>query len=418
MVRDLHESLKSAASATTSSAGARLFRQILVVMELGLALVLLIGTGLMIRAFWKLQEVDAGFDPQHVVTMSVALPNALYPDAKQQLSFWTKLQEKVSSLPGVKVAGLATGLPPLRPLNANDTQIENFVIVKGGPIQNVDFWQTVNKDYFRAMGVRLVEGRLFDERDGAGSPNVVIVNQSMARMFWGNQSPIGRRVRPGFTDPWRTVIGVVADVKNAGLDQATGTELYLPFNQLQGPNNGIRKLYLVLRASGDASNLVRAVRQEVRNLEPRLPLAEVRTMDDVMSTAQSRPRFLTTLLSLFSGVSLILAAVGIYGVISYSVAQRTTEFGLRMALGAQPDDVLKLAVREGVILVLAGIVLGLVGALALTRFLSSLLFGVRANDPVTFGVVALALGAVAILASYLPARRATKVDPMVALRYE
>ena len=418
IVRDLHESLKSGANAISSSAGAKRFREILVVMELGLALVLLIGTGLMIRAFWKLQEVDPGFDPQHVVTMSVTLSSADYPDPQKQLSFWTRLQEIVSALPGIKAAGLASGLPPQRQLNANDTQIENFVMTKGGPVQNVDFWQIVNKDYFQAMGIHLIEGRLFDERDGPGAPNVAIVNQSMARMFWGNQSPIGRRVRPGFTDPWCTVIGVVADVKNAGLDQPTGTELYLPFNQPQGRDNGIRKLYIVLRASGDSSILVHAVRKEVHNLEPRVPLAEVRTMGDVMSAAQSRPRFLTTLLSLFSSVALILAAVGIYGVISYSVAKRTTEFGLRVALGAQPNDVLKLAVGQGVVLVLAGIALGLGGAFALTRFLSSLLFGIRATDPVTFGIVTLLLGAVATLASYLPARRATKVDPMVALRYE
>src|SRR5208337_4063456 len=232
---------------------------------------------------------------------------------------------------------------------------------------------------------RLIEGRLFDERDGPGAPDVAIVNQTMARTFWNHRSPVGRRVRPGFTDPWCTVVGVVADVKNAGLDKPAGTELYLPFNQPQGLGNN--RFSIVVRSAGDLTSLIGAVRREVRDLDPTIPVANVRTMDEVMSAAQSRPRFLTTLLSLFSSVALILAAVGIYGVISYSVAQRTTEFGLRMALGAQPDDVLKLAVRQGVVLVLAGIGLGLVGAFALTRFLSSLLFGVRATDPVTFGIV-------------------------------
>ena len=419
LARNLYESLKSAARSTTSSASAKRFREWLVVMELGLALVLLIGTGLMIRAFWKLQEVDAGFEPQHVVSMSVSLPRTSYPDAQKQLSFWTRLQEKVSALPGVSAAGLASGLPPLRPLNANDTQIEKFVATKGGPVQNVDFWQTVNKDFFPAMGIRLIEGRLLDERDGPGAANVAVVNQSMARMFWGNQSPVGRRIRPGFTDPWCTVVGVVADVKNAGLDQPTGTELFLPFNQPQGMEDaGIQKMYLVLRASGSPSNFINAVRQGVRDLDPGLPLAEVRTMDNVMSDAQSRPRFLTTLLSIFAGVALILATVGIYGVISYSVAQRTTEFGLRMALGAKRKDVLKSVVVQGLKLTLAGVAIGIGGALALTRFLSSLLYGVKPSDPATFIAVSLLLASVALLASYIPARRATRVDPMVALRYE
>jgi putative ABC transport system permease protein len=418
IVRNLHEALKSVGRATTSSAGAKRFRESLVVVELGLALVLLIGTGLMIRAFWKLQEVDAGFNPQHVITMSVTLPNAGYPDPQKRLNFWTSLQANVSALPGVSAAGLAPGLPPVRQLNANDTQIENFVAAKGGPLQNVDFWQIVNKDYFPAMGIRLIEGRLFDERDGPGAPNVAIVNQSMARMFWGNQSPLGRRVRPGFSDPWCTVIGVVADVKNAGLDQPTGTELFLPFNQPQGLAADVRKFYIILRASGNPSSLIGAVRKDLHDLDPGVPLAEIRTLDDVMSAAQSRPRFLTTLLSLFSIVALILATIGIYGVISYAVAQRTTEFGLRMALGAGQDDVLKLVVVQGFKLTLVGVAIGIGGALALTHFLSSLLYGVKPSDPATFIAVSLVLASVALLASYIPARRATKVDPMVALRYE
>jgi putative ABC transport system permease protein len=416
VVSNLHEALKSAGGATTVGAEAKRFRHGLVVVELALALMLLIGTGLMVRAFWKLQEVDAGFDPHHVLTMSVALPGAVYGDNAKVLSFWTRLQDRISSLPGVKAGAIATGLPPLRQLNANDTQIENFVQVKGGPIQNVDFWQIVTKDYFQAAGVRLIEGRLFDERDGPGAPNVAIVNQTMARTFWNHQSPIGRRVRPGFTDPWCTVIGVVADVKNAGLDKPAGTELYLPFNQPQGLGNN--RFSILVRSVGDPTSLIGGLRHEVRDLDPALPVANVRTMDEVMTAAQSRPRFLTTLLTLFSSAALILAAVGIYGVIAYSVAQRTKEFGLRMALGAERGDLLKLVVGQGLILVGAGVLLGLGGALSFTRFLSSLLYGVRPTDPITFSVVPLILGAVALLASYLPARRATKVDPMVALRYE
>lgn len=274
IVRNLHDALKSAGGGATAAAGAKRFRQGLVVLELALALVLLIGTGLMVRAFWKLQEVDAGLDPHGVLTMSMALPQASYADNAKVLSFWTRLQDRMSSLPGVKAGAIAYGLPPLRQLNANDTEIEGFVQVKGGPIQNVDFWQIVTKDYFQTLGIRLIGGRLFDERDGPGSPNVAIVNQTMARTFWGSQSPIGRRVRPGFTDPWCTVIGVVDDVKNGGLDRATGTELYLPFNQPQGA--GYRTFSIMLRTSGDPTSLIGPVRSAVRELDPALPLGTVK----------------------------------------------------------------------------------------------------------------------------------------------
>ncbi len=419
IVSNIYESLKSVTRSSTSTAAAKRFRQALVVAELGLALVLLIGTGLMIRAFWKLQEVDAGFNPHQVVSMSITLPRASYPDPKTLLSFWTRLQEQVSALPGVGGVGLATGLPPLRPLNANDTQIENFVMVKDGPIQNVDYWQTVNKDFFPTLGIRLIEGRLLDEHDGAGSPNVAVINLSMARMFWGNQSPVGRRIRPGFSDPWCTVVGVVGDVKNAGLDHPAGTELFLPYNQPQGMEDaGIRSMYILLRSSGNPSSLISEMRGVVHTMDPGLPLAEVRTMDDVMSEAQSRPRFLTTLLSIFAAVALVLASVGIYGVISYSVAQRTTEFGLRMALGARRNDVLRLVVVQGLKLTLLGVAVGLAVAAVLTRYISSLLYGVKPTDPLTFLAVPLVLAIVGLLACYIPARRATKVDPMVALRYE
>jgi len=260
---------------------------------------------------------------------------------------------------------------------------------------------------------------LFDDRDGPGTPNVAIVNQTMARTFWGNQSPIGRRVRPHFRDPWCTVIGVVADVKNAGLEKPTGTELYLPLNQVKDQALGMeRTLYIGVRSEGNPSAAMNAVRSVVNDLDSTLPLANVRSMADVMSATQSRPRFLTLLLTLFSSVALILAAVGIYGVISYSVAQRTREFGVRIALGAQPADLLGIVLRRGMLLAGIGVLTGLAGAFWLTQFLSSLLFGVAPTDPVTFGTIPFLLVGVALLASYIPARRATKVDPMVALRYE
>jgi putative ABC transport system permease protein len=413
---NLHESLKDTVGSTTSTSGAQAFRRALVAGELALALVLLIGCGLMVKAFWKLQEVHTGMNPENVITMTVSLPQQSYPKNEQADAFWSRLEEKVASMPGVQSAAIVSGLPPLRPPNMNDTKIENFVQVKDGPIQNVDYYQAVSKNYFKTMGIRLIEGRLPDERDVTGAPNVVVVNQTMARTFWGNQSAIGRRIQPGDSDPYCTIVGVVEDVKNAGIDKPTGTELYLPFTHSQG--SGMRNAYVVLRSSGDLTSLARAVREGVKELDPSIPVAKVRTMDDVLAAAQSRPRFLTLLLTLFSGVALIIATVGIYGVIAYSVERRSKEFGLRIALGAQSGDVLGLVMKQGALLTVIGVVVGLAAALGLTRLMASLLFGVRPTDGVTFVSVSALIAAVALFASYIPARRATRVDPMQALRHE
>jgi putative ABC transport system permease protein len=333
------------------------------------------------------------------------------------MSFWTRLEQRLAVLPGVESAALVSGLPPRKGTSYSDAVIEGFVPVPGGPVQNVDFYQIVSKDYFETLGIRLIEGRLFDERDGPGAPDVVVINQTMARTFWGNDSSIGRRMRPSRgTNAWCTVIGVVEDVKNHGLEKPTGTEVYLALGQTYA--QGDRNYHIVVRSQSRPSIVINALRRELRELDPSLPLARVRTLDEVVSAAQSRPRFLTLLLTLFSGVALALAAVGIYGVISYSVAQRTREFGLRMALGAQRGDVLNIVIGRGMVLTLAGIVVGLGGAFLLTRFLSTLLFGVTPTDPATFAGVSILLSGVAFLACYVPARRATKVDPMVALRYE
>jgi len=412
----LTESLKNTAAGATGGSGAQLFRRILVAGELALALVLLIGCGLMIRAFWKLQEVHTGLNSQNLITMRIALPRSTYAKNEQADGFWLRLDERIHQIPGVESAALVSGLAPQRPPNMNDTDIEGFVAKPNGPIQNVDYYQTVSKDYFSTMGIRLIAGRLFDDRDVHGSPDVVIVNQTMANTFWPGQDPLGRRIRPGSSDPWCTIVGIVDDVKNAGLDRATGTEIYVPYRQTQGSGN--RGTYAILRAKGDSRLLSGAVRQEMNSIDPALPLSQVRLMDDVMSAAQSRPRFLTILLGLFSGVALAIATIGIYGVIAYSVERRSREFGLRMALGAQPSDVLSLVMKQGAGLALIGVVAGLVAAFALTRLMTTLLFGVTPTDPATFSIVTVILTAVALAASFIPARRATKVDPIQTLRYE
>lgn len=416
VVKNLQDSLKDTVSSTTANVGAQRFRKILVAGELAMALVLLIGCGLMIRGFWKLQEVRTGIDPENVITMKIALPGSNYSQAEQSDQFWRGLGKKITSFPGVTSAAIGSGLPPVRPPNMNDTKIEGFVHKQGGPIENVDYYNVVSKDFFKTLGIRLMDGREFDDRDVKGSPDVVIVNQTMARTFWGNESPLGRRIQPGMSGPMCTIIGVVEDVKNAGLDKPTGTEIFLPYAQEQASGN--RAASVFLRSHGDPSSLANAVRREVRSIDPMIPVTNVQTVEQVLAFAQSRPRFLTLLLVLFSSVALIIATVGIYGVISFSVARRSKEFALRMALGAQQRDVLGLVMKQGALLTLVGVAAGVFGAFALTRLMASLLFGVRPTDAVTFISVSALLAVVALCASFIPAQRATRVDPMQALRHE
>jgi len=412
---NLHDTLKSATRTTGSVASGR-FRHALVVTELALALILLIGTGLMVRAFWKLQEVHPGFQPDRLLTMRVSLPQPTYPSPMQTSQFWTTVQQRAATLPGVESASFINGLPPMRQIQANDTQIEGFVQRKDGPIQNMDYWQFAGPHYFETMGIRLMDGRYFDDRDGAGAPLAAIVNQTTARTYWPGESALGHRLRLGFRGDWRTIVGVVEDVKNAGLDKPAGTELYIP--AAQGADFGMRTGYLVVRTKSEPESMIGASRRVIQQLDPSLPVSAVRTMDEVMSTVQARPRFLTLLLTTFAGVALVLAAVGIYGVISYSVAQRTNEFGIRIAIGASQSDVLRMVLKQGLMLGAIGVLVGAAGALALTRLIRGLLFGISSFDPATFLIMAAVLTLVTIAACLAPARRATRVDPMVALRYE
>ena len=398
--------------------GSQTLRKTLVVTEIALAVVLVIGSGLMIRAFWKLQQVRVGFHPEGVMSFSVNLPGSSY-DNPARWRFASTLQQRLAALPGVQSASLAGGLPPLRRINANDTEIEGYQPTPDGPAQNVDYWNVVGNDYFKTMKIRTIEGRTFEPRDdGEKAQLVVVVNEALAKRFWQG-SPVGRRVNPGFADPkvWSTIVGVVEDTKNAGMDKPAGPELYFPASQIAqyglSPN-----MNFVVRTQGDPQTLAGSIRGAVRELDPSLPVYGLRTMSEVVERSMVQPRFLSLLLATFASIALFLAAIGIYGVMAYAVAQRTQEIGVRMALGAQRTHVLRLVFNQGFMLLAVGTVIGLGGAFALTRLMKSLLFEVTATDPLTYVSVVGVLAVVALLACYIPARRATKVDPLVALRYE
>jgi len=397
--------------------GGQTLRKGLVIAEISLAVILVIGSGLMIRAFWKLQQVNTGFEPAGVVSFSLNLPGSKYktPD---RLQFVNTLQQKLSSIPGVTSASAASGIPPLRRINANDTEIEGYVQTPDSPAHNVDYWNVVGTDYFKTMKIKVLEGRGFEPQDDSDTAmKAVVVNQALAKRFWKG-SPLGRRVNPGFGDPkvWCTIVGVVEDTKNAGMDKPAGPELYLQVRQVADFLGG--NMNYVVRTSTDSLAIESSIRSVVREMDPSLPVYNLKTMNDVVSKSMVQPRFLALLLATFSGIALFLAAIGIYGVMAYSVAQRTQEIGVRMALGAQPLHVLRLIFGQSLMMLLIGTAIGLAGAFALTRLMSTLLFGVTATDPLTYVSVVGILTFVALLACYIPARRAAKVDPLIALRYE
>ncbi len=412
------QSLKSGGGRNTTAGSSLWFRRTLVIGEISLALVLLIGAGLMVQAFWRLQRNDPGFSAERVLTMSVALPQTQYPKADDVFAYWDRLLRKVKEVPEVTAVSIAEGLPPSRSIRASDTQIEGLHVVPGGPANNIDYFNFVTPGYFEAMGIRLMDGRFLDTRDADGAPASVVVNQAMARLYYGRQSALGRRIRPGFKDPWRTIVGVVSDARNAGLDKAAGTEIYMPLQQLRSSGSGLRGVSVVVQSSGDPGVLAGQVTAAIRSLDPSIPVSRIRTMEDILHSEQARPRFLSLVLALFSGLALALAAVGLYGVISYSVAQRTGEFGIRIAVGASTGQVQGIVLKEGLLLGLIGVAGGAVSAALLTRSIQSLLFGVPASDPWTFGLMSLALLAVVLAASYFPARRVTHIDPIIALRAE
>jgi predicted permease len=410
----VYDTLKASSGRASATVGSNRFRRILVVAQMAMAFLLLAGAGLMVRGFWKLQQVNPGFNASHLLTFSVNLPDASYKDQAARQRFWREMQQSLGQIPGVRSVTMMAGLPPLRPENDNDTDIEGFVKTPGGPIENVAYYQRVGDRFFETLGSRLIEGRFLEPRDGEKNTPGVVINAAMAHTFWPHQSAIGRRVRPdGSQGVWCAVVGVVADIKNGGIDKPAGTEIFIPYRLSASSEPNI-----VIRTSGDPLSLAREARSVVASVDPSLPVVKMRTMEDVLAAATSRPRFLTLILGMFSILALALATVGIYGVISYSVEQRTAEFGIRMALGAEPRGLLLQVIRQGLALGLIGVGVGLLGAMLLTSSLEGLLFGVSRFDPSSFVVTAAILSAATLVASFLPALRAMRTEPVQALRYE
>ncbi|MBI3665165.1 MAG: ABC transporter permease, partial [Acidobacteria bacterium] len=391
--------------------------RLLVVSQIALSLVLLIGAGLMIQSFARLRAVRPGFNPQRVLTMNVVLPQSVYRTAPQQKAFYRQALERIEALPGVMEAG-TTMLPPLRGQGIyGDFYVEGRPAPPGG----LQAGKTpISTGYFRTMGIPLLQGRSFTEGDNAAAPGVAIISENLARRLWVGESPVGKRItledRPKPED-WLTIVGVVGDVKQEKLGAPSAAIIYIPYLQVSQPF-WLGWASFVVRTATEPAGLAPALRRAVEAVDPDQPVHEIATMEQVVSASIAEPRFQALLLGVFSALALLLAVVGIYGVMAYSVTRRTREIGVRMALGAQRADVLRLVVGEGMALTLLGLGAGVAGALAATRVLASFLFEVKATDAATFAAVSLLLGAAAAAASYIPARRAATVDPMAALRHE
>ena len=416
--RTMGLTLKEGGQRTTATGGRMLLRRLLVVSEVALAVVLVVGAGLLLRSFAALQRVDPGFDPRGVLTFQLFLTQAAYPEPNDRIAFFDRLSRRLEELPGVTRAAAMSGLPPLRDVNANDTEFEGKQQTPDGPVHNVDYYQVVTGDYFATMRIPIIDGRAFTASDDAAATPVVIINERLARVFYPGENPIGQRIRPSGPDgtPWYTVVGVSRDVKQGGLSEQAGTELYFHY-----PQTGTfvpRSMNVVVRSTRDPLLLVDDVRRAVWSVDRSLPLAYLQSMEANLAGSMSRPRFLARLLGIFALVALVLAAVGTYGVLSYSVAERQREIGIRMALGAETNRVMGMVLRDGLGVAALGLAIGVAGAFALTRLMATLLFGISTTDPATFVAAPAVLAVVALAACYLPARRATRVDPMDALRHE
>jgi putative ABC transport system permease protein len=379
---------------------------------MAVAVVLMTGAGLLIDSFARLTQVNLGFAPSGVLTFPIALPPSRYGTPAEQAEFFRLALQRVKSVPAVRAAGFVSFLPLSGGYRLSYFCFEGQICQGLGKDPLIAFWQ-VSPGYFEAIGTPLVRGRVFDEHDIAGAAPVIIVNETAAKHFWPGENPIGKHIA-GSRDPFqREVVGVVADAKFSSLSDASADQLYGPYEQLP-----YASMTLIVRSSAKPAPLVDAIRAKIAEIDPTLPLSGIRTMENVVAASVAQPRLITQITAIFAGLALLLAAIGIYGVMAYSVTARRQEMGIRIALGARPGDILRLVVGQGMRMTLAGVVLGVVASLGLTRLLRSLLFGVRATDPLVFSAAAAMLAATAFAACYLPARRATCVDPIVVLRSE
>jgi putative ABC transport system permease protein len=405
------ESLKE--TNRVAGGGQSVLRSFLAVSQIAIAIVLLIGAGLMAKSFWALIHVAPGFRTENILTARLSLPKSHYPDNRRIAAFERQVLEGLHGRPGIQSAGFATYLP----LSGSDNGWA--FLIEGQPplpVRTFNFakYRPVSEGYFETLGIPLLRGRLFTLADVADSPWVVVINDSMARLYWGSKNPIGERLH--FDGPtWRTVIGVVGDVRHEGLDGEPSPEMYMPVDQAANVESGPT---IVVRTALAASSAAGTVREAISAIDPEFPVDRIETMEQLLSRSVAQPRFRTTILLAFSILALVMASIGIYGVMNYLVIQRTREFGIRLSLGATRADVLRLVLGRAAGLISAGTCVGLGGAVLLVRFIAKLLFQTPPLDALTFAVVPLLLVGVAFLASYLPARRATRVDPMVALRYE
>jgi predicted permease len=429
---DLRESLNEAGRGTSAARGSLNLRASLVVSELALAVLLLVGAGLLIRSFSRLLDVSPGFQTQHLLTMELSLPEKTYPDGAPVQKFYTQLMASMKTIPGIQAAGAVSQMPLADSYSSGSVFFEDTSIPDVPRLQemgNLPYMEidqrTATPEYFQAMEIPLVRGRLLTDADDASGALVAVVDTNFARRFWPHRDALGQRVAidavPNVKPPtprWRTIVGVVGHVKHYSLDVEGREQIYFPHRQ---PLYGVfasRDMTLAVRTSLDPASVTSVIREQVFTIDKGLPLYNIATMDQLVSNSVAQPRLNLSLLVGFAVLALALAAVGVYGVMAYAVTQRTQEFGIRMALGASPADVLKQVFLEGGRLAALGLALGLIAALALTRLMASMLYGVKASDPLSLGVAAALLAAVALAACYIPARRATRVDPLVALRYE
>ena len=412
---NLQETLKDGGRGNSGDRGGLALRRGLVVATVAIALTLLAGAGLLVKSFARLVGVDPGFDPSHLLTFNVSLPEVRYPSDTARVALFDQLLPALAALPGVTSVGATSVLPFGERWSTASFEVEGYEVPKGQPSPWGD-WRAVTPGFLPTLKVPLLRGRQFTEQDGPNSPRVVIVDEELAQRYWPNQDPIGKRITYGDpNDPtrWNQVVGVVGHTLHEGLDGERRVQVYSPYRRI-----ALEGLNVVVRTSGDPMALASAARAEVRRIDPDLPIARVRTMDEWIAGSTGPRRFSMVLLGLFSGIALALASIGLYGVMAYSVAQRSQELGIRLALGAESRDLLRSVIKQGMTLAMIGAAIGLVAAFAVTRVLRTMLFDVTPTDPTTFGLIALVLMLVTLFATYVPARRATRVDPVVALRSE